>query len=110
MSANPISKIFVVVLVLGIALLTVSFVNRSPAAAVADRSYDTIEQLRSKATTALDTSYDAIEGIRIQRYVAGNSAASDYDLVEALRIHSSFTGLTPAEAYLDYRRGEWSGK
>ena len=108
MFANPIFKIFVVVLVVGAAFLTVSFAGRAPAAIAADRSYDTIEQLRSRASAAPDTSYDALERMRVQQHVGGNSPVSDYDLVEALRIHTSFT--TPVDPYLDYRRGEWSGR
>jgi hypothetical protein len=108
MFTNPISKIFVVLLVVGVALLTVSFASRSPAAAAADRSYDAVEQLRGQAPVALDTSYDAIEDMRVQQHVEANSPASDYDLVEALRINSSF--FPPANPYLDYRRGEWSGQ
>ena len=108
MFANPISKIFVVVLVLGAALLTVSFVSRSHAVPAADRSYDAIEQLRSRAASAPDASYDAIERLRLHRFDAGNASPSDYDLVEVLRVQRS--SATPLDAYLQYRRGEWSGK
>lgn len=126
MSTNNISRIFIVLLVLVVAMVTVSFVNHSAASAVADRSYDTIEQLRIKAAAFVaDTSYDAIERLRLSAPATSNASASGYDQVEAVRLHRSLgtlqayldqrhgeqtTGVNAAKAYLDYRRSEWSGK
>lgn len=95
-------KTLVVLLVLAIALLTASFVTRSVTIPAADRSYDSIEQVRARPDgpsgyeqveilrsqrrarpLAVDSSYDVVEHVRLQRPF---SADHSYDTIESLRL------------------------
>jgi hypothetical protein len=84
MFTNNMSKTFVVLVVIAVALVTASFVTRSATIPAADRSYDHLEQLRALHSAA--SSYDLIEHVRIQRSANVVPAASGYDLIEQVRM------------------------
>jgi hypothetical protein len=91
MFTNRISKLFVVLLVLTIALMTIGFASRSASLTAADRSYDLIEQLRSHRPAAfIGFSYDQIEALRVQRGTVSLTANSGYDAIEQLRLGRAF--------------------
>jgi hypothetical protein len=60
--------------------------------ASADRSYDTIENLRGAVNTSLVFAYDQIEVLRMGRGVSPVAAASAYDLIEQLRLGRTSLG------------------
>ena len=84
MFTNRISKIFVVLLVLAIALTTVSFAARSANIPAADRSYDGVEQMRAQRSSAFVVAgkYDD----RYDRMNALPNADPSYDKIEVLRL------------------------
>jgi len=88
MFTNRIPKFFIFVLVVTVALSTVSFVTRSTSLSQADRSYDAIEGVRT-ASKQTDHSYDAVEQLRVTR--PSVSSVSGYDQIEALRIQRGAT-------------------
>jgi len=90
MFTTRISKFFLIVLVLGAALATVSFSARSTAHPVVDRSYNAIEQLRASSVQA-DRSYDAVEQMRADRLVM--LSLPGYDQIEAMRVQRGVTLL-----------------
>jgi hypothetical protein len=77
-----------------------------------DQSYDAIELLRAQkyaAAASVDTSYDAIELQRAENYQAAAAVDRSYDAVELLRA-ANYQAAAAQNAYLNYRRGEWTGK
>lgn len=84
MFTNRISKIFLVLLVLGALLVTASFVTRPAVVPAADRSYDSIEQMRAQRSSAVVVTgkYDD----RYDRMNALPSAEHSYDKIETLRL------------------------
>jgi PDZ domain-containing secreted protein len=116
MFTNQVSKIFIVLLVLAVAVVTASFVVRStPSAAdlssdvqienvrlqrsfsLIDASYNNVEQARfSRALAAYNSGYDQIENIRAQRTFAPAAADSSYNLVENVRLER---GLVADRSY-----------
>ncbi len=88
MFTNSISKIFIVLAVLAVALVTISFVNRSAHVFTADRSYDGVEQARAQRShvSSILAVYDQLEALRAQRSVSPLAADSSYDSVEQVRI------------------------
>ena len=106
MFTNKISTIFLAMLMIAAALMTVSFANRTASHPVADRSYDTVEQqranpqisllaadhgydlvenLRSTSRKGVDLSYSQVEQLRIAR-VINVQADRSYDQAEQIRI------------------------
>jgi hypothetical protein len=88
MSINPISKFFIVLAVLAVGLITVSFVSQPKAVSTADRSYDSVEQMRSQRLSHLIVPsfvYDQIEELRADRGANSPAVDSSYDLIERLR-------------------------
>jgi hypothetical protein len=88
MFTGRMSKIFVVLLVVGVLLATASFVTRSAAVPAADRSYDGIEQVRALPDTA--SGYDQVEVLRIHRGASLLTVDSRYDSIEQLRLGRTF--------------------
>lgn len=78
------SKISVLLLVIAVALVTASFVTRSAAVPVADRSYDSIEAMRALPDSP--SGYEQIETLRAQRGVSLFAADSRYDQIEQVRL------------------------
>ncbi len=84
--------------------------QRYVAAINADHSYDQIEMLRAQTGAAsVDRSYDQVEMERAAWYAAGASSDSSYAQIEILRAQR-YTAAAVEQAYLNYRRGEWTGK
>ena len=84
MFTNNMSKLFVVLVVIAVALVTASFVTRSATIPAADRSYDSIEQARALPDSA--SSYDQVETLRIQRGANPLTVDAGYDSIEQLRV------------------------
>lgn len=85
MFTNRIPKLFVVLVVLAVMFGTASFATRSATVPDADRSYDSLEQVRaqrSSAVTVTDSTYDLIEQIRNGR---GIHECLDVSLSEVAR-------------------------
>lgn len=88
MSTNLISKFFVVLIVLAVALVSISFVNRSVPVFSADRSYDSVEQVRTQPSHAykvLTSFYNQLEALRSMRGSSPIAVDSSYALIEQVR-------------------------
>ena len=88
MFTNHISKTFLVLLVLGVLLVTASFVTRSAAVPAADRSYDSIEQARALPDSA--SGYEEVESVRLQRGGSLLTVDFRYDSIEQVRLGRVF--------------------
>ena len=89
MFTNSISKIFVVLGVLAVALVTISFVNQPASVVAADHSYDGVEQMRALRPAAFIVPsfvYESLETLRLQRKASASAASSGYDLIEQVRM------------------------
>jgi hypothetical protein len=84
MFTTRISKTFIILLVLAVAIITASFVSRSATTPTADRSYDGIELVRALPDSP--SGYEQIEAVRVQRSVSQFTADSSYGLVEQVRL------------------------
>ena len=101
MFTSTISKSLVVFLVLAVLLVTASFVTRSANVPAADRSYDSIEQIRSqRSSTVVAGKYDD----RYDRMSALPSADSSYDGVEQMRAQRSSAVVETGKYYDRYDR------
>lgn len=96
MFTNRFSKIFAALLVLVIAFVTVSFIARPTHTLVADRSYDSIEELRA-ANVQANHSYDAIEQVRMNHSAV--STLSSYNQIESMRVQREVASLVAAFGY-----------
>ena len=83
MFTNNASKIFVVLLVLTVAFVTLGFASRSANIPAANRSYDGVEWMRADRA-GIDFNYNLIEQVRLGRTI-NTSADRSYDGLEQLR-------------------------
>lgn len=113
MFTNPVSKVFVLLLVLAVTFVSASFAVRSTNPASVDRSYDRLEQLRSVRSSAFhydlieqvrlgrnfnaptNRSYDSIEGLRSLR----SAVSTAYDQIETLRLQRGSHSLNIGSLY-----------
>jgi hypothetical protein len=75
-------------LVVGVLLVTASFVTRSAAVPAADRSYDGVEQARALPDSA--SGYDKVEVLRLQRGASLLTEDFRYDSIEQVRLGRTF--------------------
>jgi flagellar basal body-associated protein FliL len=107
MLTNRFSKIIVLLVVIAIALVTVSFVNSSsPAYPVPSNSL--LDQRRGEWMTGASAQQAYLDQ-RNGEQTTGNLVSPQQAYLDQ-RIGEQTTGVNIALAYLDYRRGEWSGK
>ncbi len=98
MFTSQMSKFFIVLLVLAVALVSASFIGRSTPPA-ADFSYDSVEQVRVSRSfaSAPDLSSDEqIEHLRLQRAVGLSARDASYTQIEQVRLAR---GLTADRSY-----------
>ncbi len=65
MFTNSISKIFIVLAVLAVALVTISFVNQPASIAASDHSYDIVELMRGQRLNGLHVHHLSMIRLRI---------------------------------------------
>lgn len=88
MFTSQMSKFFIVLLVLAVALVSASFIGRATPPA-ADLSYDSVEQVRASRSfsPAPDVSSDErIENLRLQRALGLPARDASYTEIEQVRL------------------------
>ena len=90
MHTNRFSKPVITAVIIVVAMLTASFaILSAPSVNTLDRSYDTVEQVRSERITVsnftADRSYDQVETLRVNR-TAGFETDLSYEQVEQVRV------------------------
>ncbi len=91
MFTNTSTRIFIVLFVLVLAMVTVSFTAHSANVPIANHSYDAIEQTRAnRSNAALVSGYSQIESLRLQRNAPSLASNSSYDLIEQVRSERGF--------------------
>lgn len=98
---NRLFNVFGIAIALVLMVMTVLTVQAGLATkAVADRSYDQVEQQRG-VRAAADRSYDLLEAVRADRSAPAAKADDSYDKIDSLRAHRTWES---AAASYDPRR------